>query len=148
MGNKKATNVYRKVQVQTAAKDDLLGLLLDGGVRFTEGALIELKKGDEEDLEKRNDYLIRSQKILLELMGALSPAIGLEVYDALQSLYKFTFQRLFEGNLEADETKVREGAVMFKQIRDMWAETIEKAKSEGKGRPGKPPTGSSLSIKG
>ena len=139
---------YRKVQVETAAKDDLLVLLLDGGVRFAEGGLLELQKGKEADPAVRTDKLVRAQKILLELMGALSPAIGLELYNQLQDLYRFTFQRLFEGNIKGDETTVEEGVQLMKKIRDMWTEAVKKAREERNDGPQKPPPNSTLSVQG
>ncbi|MEM7164933.1 MAG: flagellar export chaperone FliS [Planctomycetota bacterium] len=148
-----ATRRYRQVQVETSAKDELLVLLLDGGVRFAEGAALELRKaanGEEEDLERRNDYLIRSQKIILELIGALNPTIGLELYDKLQSLYSFTFRRLFEGNVEADLVKVEEGVRVFQQIRDMWKDAVERAREEqdGQAKPQRPLSNSTISLQG
>ena len=62
--------------------------------------VLELRKETGEDIEKRHDQLLRAQKILLELMGALNPTIGLELYQQLMGLYEFTFRRLFEGKLE------------------------------------------------
>lgn len=142
------THEYKKVQVETAAQDDLLILLLDGGVRFCEGALIELRKGAEGNIEKRNDQLLRAQKILLELMSALSPAIGIELYGQLIDLYRFTFERLVEGNMRADLKQIEEGTVMMHKIRDLWRDAVIQAKKER--RSGPPPgTGnSSLSVTG
>ena len=120
---------YREVQVKTASQEDLLLLLLDGGVRFTEGALAEMERGPQ-DCARRSDQLVRAQKILLELMGALSPAIGLELYQNLQELYRFTFRRLFEGNVQGDAALVEEGLRMYKRIRDLWHEAVEKCRRE------------------
>lgn len=149
-----ATRRYRQVQVETSGKDELLVLLLDGGVRFAEGGLLELEKaerGEEEDRTRRNDYLIRSQKIVLELIGALNPTIGLELYDKLQSLYSFTFRRLFEGNVESDRQKIADGVRVFCEIRDMWKEAVARAREEQGGdskKPGRPLANSTISVQG
>ncbi|MGA1202232.1 MAG: flagellar export chaperone FliS [Planctomycetota bacterium] len=142
------TRQYRKVQVATAAQDDLLILLLDGGVRFCESALIELRKERGEDIEKRHDQLLRAQKILLELMGALSPAIGVELYEQLMRLYRFTFERLFEGNLAADLRLIEEGTEMMHEIRDIWREAVARAKSERRSGPPPPAANGTLSVQG
>lgn len=142
------TQRYREVQVKTSTKDDLLILLLDGGVRFSEGALIEMQKGAEEDRERRNEHLVRAQKIVLELISSLSPTIGIELYEKLQGLYRFTFHRLFEGNTRSDMALVEEGVVMIKAIRDMWKQAVDKAKQE-RTKPLTPPQGgSSISFTG
>lgn len=142
------TRRYREVQVKTAAQDDLLLLLVEGGVRFCEGALLELDKGKEQDIERRHDQLLRAQKIVLELMGALSPGIGLELYERLMGLYRFTFERLFEGNLEASREKVEEGTRVMRRIRDLWRDAIEKAKAEREGGPPRAAGNSSISVRG
>ena len=142
------TRRYREVQVKTASQEDLLLLLLDGGVRFAEGALMEMDKGEDEDLSRRNDHLIRAQKILLELMGALSPAIGLEMFRNLQDLYRFTFTRLFEGNVQGDRKQVDDGVRLYKRIREMWREAVEKARAEKSSSPQRPQLGSSISVRG
>ena len=142
------TQQYRKVQVQTASQDDLLMLLLDGGVRFCEGALIELRKESGQDIEKRHDQLLRAQKIILELMGALNPTVGLELYERLMGLYRFTFERLFKGNLAADIEKVEEGTEMMHRIRDMWREAIAQAKTERRTGPPPASANSSISVQG
>ena len=142
------TQQYKRVQVETAAQDDLLILLLDGGVRFCEGALIELRKGAEGNIEKRHDQLLRAQKIVLELMGALSPAVGIELYEQLIALYSFTFERLFEGNLTPDLALVEEGTQVMLRIRDMWCDAVRQAKSERKAGPPPGTTNSSLSVTG
>ena len=142
------TQQYRKVQVETAAQDDLLLLLLDGGVRFCEGALIELRKESGQDIEKRHDQLLRAQKIILELMGALSPAVGIELYDRLMGLYRFTFERLFEGNLSGDLAMVEEGTEVMHRIRDMWREAVQQAKRERKSGPPPGTASSSISVRG
>lgn len=149
MSSQHPTQRYRQVQVATAAKDDLLLLLLDGGVRFAEGGRLELEKGvNGGDAERRNEQLVRAQKILLELMGALSPAIGLELFQKLQGLYQFTFSRLFEGNVECDLVKIDEGIQVLRQIRDMWREAVEKARREKQSPTSKPASGSTISVQG
>lgn len=139
---------YREVQVGTASKDELLLLLVDGAVRFGDGALLEMEKGKGHDISARNDLLLKAQRIVLELMTALSPVIGLELYENLQGLYRFTFQRLFEGNARSDLALVRDGVRMLHRIRDLWRDAIDKARSERDSRPARPAPNSTLSVEG
>ncbi len=143
-----ATHKYRQVQVNTSAKDDLLMLLLDGGVRFAEGGLYELNRGEEEDRGRRSEQLLKAQKIVLELISSLSPAIGLELYERLQGLYQFTFQRLFEGNAKSCPDLVGEGVTMMKRIRDLWKEAVQKAREEREKPLDGPRGNSSISVTG
>ena len=139
---------YREVQVQTASQENLLLLLLDGGVRFTAVGLAELRRGAEEDRALRSEKLVRAQKILLELVGALDPSMGNELYRNLQDLYHFTFRRLFEGNTDGDAGKVEDGLRLFERIREVWREAVEKARSEGTVGPERPSASSSFSVTG
>ncbi len=138
---------YRQVQVTTSSQEDLLLLLLDGGVRFIEGALLEMEK-EQEDAAKRCDLLIRAQKIVLELLGALSPSIGPEVYGNLQGLYRFILERLFAGNLKKDPVAVEEALGVFKDIRETWRAAVEKNRAEKIGPVDRPNTQSSVSWSG
>lgn len=144
------TKRYREVQVQTSGKDDLLLLLVDGGVRFSEAGLHELEKGEDEDRTRRNEQLQRAQKIVLELMGSLSPQIGADLFKNLQALYRFTFERLFEGNVRSDVTLVTEAVTVFRQIQEMWHEAVAQARKEaGAAKTNAPPKSTSgLSITG
>ncbi len=139
---------YREVQVGTASKEELLLLLVDGGVRFAEGALLEMEKGKAQDISARNDLLIKAQRIVLELMTALSPAVGLDLYRSLQDLYRFTFRRLFEGNARSDISLVSEGVTLMRRIRDLWHETVDKARRDKETRPQRPAPNSTLSLQG
>ena len=148
MTSRDPTQRYREVQVQTAAKDELLILLLDGGVRFAESALLEMEKGDEEDRTHRHECLLKAQSIVLELMTSLSPDIGPELFRNLQELYRFTFSRLFEGNSRSRQDQVAEALILLKRIRGMWAEAVEKARAEREVLPDKSQPNSSLSVTG
>ncbi|MEM7260454.1 MAG: flagellar export chaperone FliS [Planctomycetota bacterium] len=148
MSAQRPSQRYREVQVTTAAKDDLLILLLDGGVRFAEGGLRELQQEGDEDRAKRSEHLVRAQKIMLELMGALSPTIGEELYNKLISLYRFTMSRLFQGNVKSDAAIVEEGVIVMKQIRDIWKEAVAKAREEGLKTKPESQSGSSISVTG
>ncbi len=148
MTSKKPSQRYREVQVNTVGKEDLLLLLVDGGVRFAEGGLEEMEKGREGDRSLRNDRIVRAQKIVLELMSSLSPEIGSELYRNLLELYRFTFQRLFEGNARGNAEQVREGVQLLKQIRDMWREAVEKFRKERDEGPQRPHSNSTISVTG
>src|SRR5213075_2159536 len=90
---------YLQVQVRTASQDQLLLMLLDGAVRFVEGALERLGKRDREG---KCSLLKKAENIVLELIQSLSPAIGEKLYSNLIGLYKFIFRRLVEGNMKDD----------------------------------------------
>lgn len=143
--NARGARGYRDVQVKTASQEDLLLLLLDGGVGFAAAGLAEMQRGSDEDRAVRSEKLVRAQRIILELAGALDASIGDELYRKLQDLYHFTFRKLFEGNTDGDPSKVEAGLRLFEKIREMWQEAVEKARSIDPGPPD-PPKSASFEV--
>ena len=112
---------YLQVQVRTASPDQLLLMLLDGAVRFVEGALDRMERGDAEG---KNDLLLKAQKIILELIQSLNPAIGEKIYANLVGLYKFIYQRLVDGNLGNDRARLEEGLEILGVVRETWRQAV------------------------
>jgi flagellar secretion chaperone FliS len=122
-----AAREYLEVQVRTASKDQLLLLLLDGAVRFVEGALDKMEKGDREE---RCRLIVKAQNIVLELLQSLNPAIGDALYVKLVGLYKFIYRSLVEGNLHDDRAKVEAGLQILFDVRDTWRQAVAAYRQE------------------
>jgi flagellar protein FliS len=112
---------YLQVQVQTASQDQLLLMLLDGAVRFVEGALERLARKDKDG---KNEQLLKAQKIILELIQSLNPSVGEKIYANLIGLYKFIYQRLVEGNLRDDRASLEEGLKILGEVRETWRQAV------------------------
>ena len=108
---------YLQVQVKTASQDQLLLMLLDGAVRFVEGALERLGRKDRDG---KNEQLLKAQKIILELIQSLNPSVGEKIYSNLIGLYKFIYRRLVEGNLRDDRACLEEGLKILGEVRETW----------------------------
>jgi flagellar protein FliS len=139
---------YLEVQVRTASQDQLLLLLLDGAVRFVEGALDRMARGEREE---KSRLLVKAQNIILELVQTLDPAIGDAIYGKLVGLYKFIFLRLVEGNLQDDLAKVEDGLRILLEVRETWRQAVAAyRKAIGPGTPATAkspaPSGISLSL--
>jgi flagellar protein FliS len=118
---------YLEVQVKTASPDQLLLMLLDGAVRFVEGALERMEKGDREG---KGTQLARAGDIVLELVQSLNPAIGEKLYENLVGLYKFIYRRLVDGNLRDDRASVEEGLRILRHVRETWRQAVASWRSE------------------
>lgn len=112
---------YLQVQVQTASPDQLLLMLLDGAVRFVEGAMERMERKDKEG---KHELLLKAQKIILELIQSLNPSIGEKIYANLISLYKFIYQRLVDGNLRDDRACLEEGLKILGNVRETWRQAV------------------------
>jgi flagellar protein FliS len=122
---------YLLVQVRTATQDQLLLLLLDGAVRFVEGARERMAQGER---ERKGELLLKAQNIVLELIQSLSPSIGEKIYSNLIGLYKFIVRRLVEANARNEPQALEEGLQILKEVRQTWREAVAVYRAELSGR--------------
>jgi flagellar secretion chaperone FliS len=118
---------YLKTQIQTASREQLVLMLYDGAIRFSDQAkgLIVAK-----DYEAAHNLLIRAQNIVLELLYALDRKTGGEVADNLASLYTYCYNRLVEANVHHVPDKVEESNSVLRGLREAWAQAVEMVKKD------------------
>ena len=120
---KRPKDEYMKNKVLTAPKEELLLMLFDGAIRFSQQGRAKLEAGDLED--SRNS-LIRAQRIMIELVTSLDKnTLPDEIYTNLVRLYNFVYFRLIDANLKKDVSKVDEALQILANLRGTWAEAIE-----------------------
>ena len=76
----------------------------------------------QRDLERQNEYCIRAQDIITELMSCLDMKQGGEVAQNLFSLYSFTFDRIVQANMEDDVNYLDQAMRVLTDLRESWAE--------------------------
>jgi flagellar protein FliS len=135
---------YLQVQVRTATKDQLLIMLLDGAVRFVEGARERMARGEREE---KNALLQKAQNIVLELVQSLSPAIGEPLYGNLIGLYKFIYRRLVEANLRDDPQSLEEALQILSEVRETWRQAVAAFRAGLSGPAPAPAAAQGLSLK-
>lgn len=118
------------MQVRTAAPDQLLLMLLDGAVRFAEGAREKLTRGDRQG---KHDLLVKTQNIVLELIQTLKPEIGEKIYGGLTGLYRFIYRRLVEANIEDSPEKLGEALKILIDVRETWRQAVAVFRAEKAG---------------
>jgi len=121
---------YLKVRVETASREDLLLLLLDGLLRFVDGAREAMAARDR---ERKHALLARAQAIVLELASALESAIGEPLLSNLRGLYTFAHRRLVDANLRDDERALEEARQILDHVRETWRLAVAKCRSERRG---------------
>lgn len=124
---RKAQDMYRSNQVQSASREQLLLLTYDIGIRSCYGAIEAMERAD---IEGANENLKRAQAVVRELMVTLNVEQGGEVARALMGLYDFFYNRLVEANVKKDPHMVREVLTMLEELRKTWVEAMEKLKEE------------------
>src|SRR5215203_4124640 len=89
---------YQRSQVETSTPGQLVLLLYQGCVRFTQRGRVALEAGD---VEGARVAFLRAQDIVAELMGGLNMEAG-EIASNLFRLYEYLHRRLVEANVRRD----------------------------------------------
>lgn len=118
MYNKNAYSAYRNNAVNTASKGNLLLMLYDGAIKFLRFATIAI---DDKNIQKANEYLIKTQDIISELMITLNFDVGGDIAKNLFSLYEYMNNELVEANISKDKEKIITIKVMLEDLRNTWA---------------------------
>ena len=108
---------YKQVQVKTANKEKLLIMLYQGCIKFLR---LAKKNIDEDDIEGANNYIIRSQDIIRELMNTLDMEKGGDIANNLYQLYDFMNRKLIEANINKDKEKIKIVEDMMADLLDAW----------------------------
>ena len=126
-----AAEAYRRQQVLNAPPEQLTLMLYNGCLKFIEEGTQTLK---EKNYEAANNSLQKAQRIISEFRLTLN--MDYEISHQLFPLYNYVYDRLVEGNIRSDISKLDEAKGIITELRDAWVEAMKKARSEkgdGKG---------------
>ena len=120
-----AAEEYRRQQILNAPPEQLTLLLYNGCLKFMDEGIdaIEGKK-----YEDANTSLQKAQRIISEFRLTLN--MEYEISHQLLPLYNYVFDRLVEGNIKSDTSKVTEAKEIITELRDAWIEAMKKARIE------------------
>ncbi len=136
---------YLRTRVQTASKDQLLLMLIDGAIRFSEKAKQALP---EKDFETSCDLLCKAKKIVIELIMAIDRnEMDPEIYNNLVGLYNYIFQSLSEANLLRKIEPIDAALQILRHLRETWSMAIEQVPAAQK-RMLSPTRSTGLSVTG
>lgn len=119
---------YRKVATQTASPGQLVLMLYEGAIRFSEQALAGFEhKADPLAFNQTiHNNIQRAQAIVMELNAVLNLPRGGEVAANLRRLYLYLNRRLREANMRKQREPIEEVIVRLRVLRDSWAEMLQK----------------------
>jgi flagellar protein FliS len=121
MSAQTAYKEYKEIQVNTANREKLLIMLYQGCIKFLRFS----KKGIEENnIEAANNYIIRAQDIIRELMNTLDRENGGEIADNLYNLYDFMYRELVTANIKKDVVKIETVEEMMIELLESWQQII------------------------
>jgi flagellar secretion chaperone FliS len=118
---------YRKVATQTASPGQLVLMLYEGAIRFSEQALagFDHKKDPLAFNQTIHNNLQRAQAIISELNAVLNMPRGGEVAANLRRLYLYLNRRLREANVRKQREPIEEVITRLRVLRDSWAEMLQ-----------------------
>ena len=120
MGTNTAYNQYQQNVVNTSTPQELTLMLYNGLIRFLK---LAAQGVEENNVEKANNYIIRSEDIITEFMCTLD--MQYEVSKSLMSLYDYMRRRLLEANLQKDKAILEEVIGFAEELRDTWAQAMK-----------------------
>lgn len=121
-----ARDIYKNNSVNSASKEQLLIMLVDGAVTFCKRAKLAFKTNN---LKEIHTNLIKTQDIFYELMITLDTQNGGEWAGNLKSIYAFIIDKLSRCNIEKNEAILDEVFPVVEDVSSMWHEVYEKLKN-------------------
>lgn len=118
---------YQSTQINSASKEQILLMLYEGAISFTQRAQKALKS---KDIAGKGRNITKALAIVNELMNTLDHSVGSPISKDIESLYVFTQDKLIEANLnnsiEALEAVEKILGILYKG----WKEAIESLASK------------------
>ena len=121
----RSAEVYRQQQVMTATPEALTLMLYNGAIKFINESIEATKK---KEYEKANTSCIKAQNIISEFRLTLK--MEYEISKNLLALYNYAYDRLVEGNMNEDITKLEEVKDILSELRDAWNQAMKAVKNE------------------
>lgn len=113
---------YQQAQIETAPREQLLLMLYDGAIRFSN---IAKKAIEDKDFSLANTHCIKVQNILTELMVTLDMEVGGEFAQNLFDLYDYMNRRTMEANMQKAAEPLDEILTHLKELRMAWAQAAK-----------------------
>ncbi|GAK43491.1 hypothetical protein TCA2_5989 [Paenibacillus sp. TCA20] len=106
---------YQQTKAQTASPAQLIIMLYDGAIRFTQIAVVGI---EEKNLEKSNTHFIKAQAIINELIASLN--FNYELSHQLLPIYEYLLRLLIEANVKKNKEAAYEVLEHLQELRSAW----------------------------
>lgn len=110
---------YQEMEIQTSSAGKLILLLYDEAIKC-----LNQTKAEGENIEETNHLLLKTQKIIRELMCSLNLGMG-EISTRWYSLYEYIYQKLIQANIERNPQIVEEVLSLLQPLREAWIKAME-----------------------
>jgi len=120
-----AAEAYKRQQVLTATPEALTLMLYNGCIKFMGEGIDALEAKKYEDA---NTFIQKAENIISEFRVTLN--MDYEISHQLLPLYNYVYDRLVEGNMKSDTSKIEEARNIITELRDAWVQAMKKARAE------------------
>ena len=127
MTNYNASKKYAETEIQTSSQGDLIVMLYQGCIKFLR---LAKKSIEEENIHNTNEYMIRSQDIIMELLTTLNTEQGGEIATNLSALYEYLYRRMIKANMEKDTEIIDEVENIMLELLEAWQEAVKSDRKE------------------
>ncbi|MBL8995233.1 MAG: flagellar export chaperone FliS [Spirochaetia bacterium] len=130
--SKDLINQYKKTQVSTADRGQLVVMLYEGAIRFINTAIDKMHFSTY-DLVNTN--LQKTMEIINELRASLDHKAGGELASRLESIYVFMNNRIQEANIQKSVPILKEVRGLLEELLAAWKAIAQKSQGgdEAKG---------------
>ncbi|MHB8140918.1 MAG: flagellar export chaperone FliS [Vulcanimicrobiaceae bacterium] len=119
---------YLETAISTTSKEDLIVKTFDVLILASQQALSRMQ-ADLGDIEGIHRALLRAQRAIAALMGALDMEIGGELAVNLFRVYEFWHHELVMANMSKDMERLSRVIPYFVEYRQTWAEAVTQFKA-------------------
>jgi flagellar secretion chaperone FliS len=118
---------YLKIQVETARKERLTAMLMEGAIKFL---LIARNTGGNGDLWKYRTNILKAESMILELVGSLNFEKGGDIAVNLHKLYVYMIDLLSQAIDQRRDDKIGEVLNILVPLKETWNEAARKFAEE------------------
>ncbi len=113
------TNPYLQQMVETATPVQLIGILFQRGAELMDEAEQALHSCN---WERAHEALVKAQRVVAELIGALDMERGGDLAVNLHRLYTFVWERLLHANLRKSVEPLQEAKTVWLELKEIWSQ--------------------------
>ncbi|AKL86520.1 flagella export chaperone FliS [Bacillus atrophaeus] len=122
---------YQQNSVNTATPGELTLMLYNGCLKFIKLACQAI---DHDDMERKNENLIKAQNIIQELNLTLNRNV--ELSDSMSAMYDYIYRRLIDANIKNDKSVLTEVEGYVTDFRDAWKQALQMERKDRHGSGG------------
>lgn len=120
-------NSYQRTSIQTASKEELILMLYNGAIKYTNCSIDLLEQKNIPDASKN---ICRAQAIIVELLNSLNFEVGGEIAKNLEYLYSVMVDNLTVANFEHTVEPLQLNLQILDRLKSAWEGVIQQLKDK------------------